>query len=243
MLRPQRTMANVRSRGQAAGPHEFRFPIRRPRCRWPFGRGQRDGIGFKPAGGAFGNSRLFGDDDYMSGAQALVKDRGIFGPAAHDFGAWGDRFEIAADASAQGSSGDDSETACFQVLRFQRDAASLLQLVERRGTRRLRHLHFYLQSCKIGTHRTKAMALELSDQRQHVHAYIDRLPADELSLFCGLLETMLSPHDNSRFRTHPIQTRAAFPHILPIDSATEPKILRVPNPPCHRTGASDSVIP
>ena len=64
--------------------------------------GQRDGIGFKPAGGAFGNSRLFGDDDYMSGAQALVKDRGIFGPAAHDFGAWGDRFEIAADASAQG---------------------------------------------------------------------------------------------------------------------------------------------
>src|ERR1035438_7671548 len=104
-------------------------------------------------------------------------------------------------------------------------------------------LHSYLHSGKMKMRRTNAVALDHSDDRQHVHAYIDRLPADELSLFCGLLETMLSPLDNSRFRTHPIQTRATFPHILPIDSATEPKILRVPNPPCRRTGASDSVIP
>jgi hypothetical protein len=43
--------------------------------------------------------------------------------------------------------------------------------------------------------RTNAMALEHSDQRQHAHAYIDRLPADQLSAVCGLLETMLSPLD------------------------------------------------
>src|SRR5258708_1615837 len=33
------------------------------------------------------------------------------------------------------------------------------------------------------------------EQRQHVHAYIDRLPGDQLSAVYGLLETMLSPLD------------------------------------------------
>jgi len=47
----------------------------------------------------------------------------------------------------------------------------------------------------MGMHRNDAMALEPSDQRQHVHAYIDRLPADQLSAVRGLLETMLSPLD------------------------------------------------
>ena len=42
---------------------------------------------------------------------------------------------------------------------------------------------------------TNAMALEHSDQRQHAHAFIDRLPAEQLSAVCGLLETMLSPLD------------------------------------------------
>jgi len=39
------------------------------------------------------------------------------------------------------------------------------------------------------------MAFENSDQRRHAHAFIDRLPADQLSAVCGLLETMLSPLD------------------------------------------------
>jgi hypothetical protein len=47
----------------------------------------------------------------------------------------------------------------------------------------------------MGIQRTSAMALESSAERQHVHAYIDRLPADQLSAVCGLLETMLSPLD------------------------------------------------
>jgi len=43
--------------------------------------------------------------------------------------------------------------------------------------------------------RTNAMALDHSDQRQHAHAFLDRLPDDQLSALCGLLETMLSPLD------------------------------------------------
>jgi hypothetical protein len=35
----------------------------------------------------------------------------------------------------------------------------------------------------------------VTEQRQHVHAYIDRLPGDQLSAVYGLLETMLSPLD------------------------------------------------
>jgi hypothetical protein len=36
---------------------------------------------------------------------------------------------------------------------------------------------------------------DISEQRQQVHAYIDRLPGDQLTAVCGLLETMLSPLD------------------------------------------------
>jgi hypothetical protein len=36
---------------------------------------------------------------------------------------------------------------------------------------------------------------DLIEQRQHVHAYIDRLPGDQLTAVCVLLETMLSPLD------------------------------------------------
>jgi hypothetical protein len=39
------------------------------------------------------------------------------------------------------------------------------------------------------------MALDHSDERQHAHAFLDRLPDDQLSAVCGLLETMLSPLD------------------------------------------------
>ena len=34
-----------------------------------------------------------------------------------------------------------------------------------------------------------------NEHRQHVHAYVDRLPGDQLLAVCGLLETMLSPLD------------------------------------------------
>ena len=39
------------------------------------------------------------------------------------------------------------------------------------------------------------MALDYSEERQHAHAFLDRLPDDQLSAVCGLLETMLSPLD------------------------------------------------
>jgi len=39
------------------------------------------------------------------------------------------------------------------------------------------------------------MALDHSDERQHAHAFLDRLSDDQLSAVCGLLETMLSPLD------------------------------------------------
>ncbi len=38
-------------------------------------------------------------------------------------------------------------------------------------------------------------AEDIAEQRQHVHAYIDRLPGDQLTAVRGLLETMLSPLD------------------------------------------------
>ena len=41
------------------------------------------------------------------------------------------------------------------------------------------------------------MALDLSQQRQHAHAFLDRLPADQLSAVRGLLESMLSPLDRA----------------------------------------------
>jgi len=42
---------------------------------------------------------------------------------------------------------------------------------------------------------TNAMALDHSDERRHAHAFLDRLPDDQVSAVCGLLETMLSPLD------------------------------------------------
>ncbi len=39
------------------------------------------------------------------------------------------------------------------------------------------------------------MALDHAHQCQHASAFLDRLPDDQLSAFCGLLETMLSPLD------------------------------------------------
>ena len=67
------------------------------------------------------------------------------------------------------------------------------------GFKGMRRAYCNLWNCeelgKMGIQRTSAMALESSAERQHVHAYIDRLPADQLSAVCGLLETMLSPLD------------------------------------------------
>ena len=40
-------------------------------------------------------------------------------------------------------------------------------------------------------------AENVAEQRQHVHAYVDRLPGDQLSALHGLLETMLSPLDRT----------------------------------------------
>ena len=37
------------------------------------------------------------------------------------------------------------------------------------------------------------MSLDLSQQRQQAHAYLDRLPPEQLSAVRGLLETMLDP--------------------------------------------------
>ncbi|HMD70802.1 MAG TPA: hypothetical protein VKF41_05630 [Bryobacteraceae bacterium] len=39
------------------------------------------------------------------------------------------------------------------------------------------------------------MPAEQAHQRQHAHAFLDRLPDDQVSAVCGLLETMLSPLD------------------------------------------------
>jgi hypothetical protein len=40
-------------------------------------------------------------------------------------------------------------------------------------------------------------AENVAEQRQHVHAYVDRLPGDQLSALHGRLETMLSPLDRT----------------------------------------------
>jgi len=39
------------------------------------------------------------------------------------------------------------------------------------------------------------MEPDLTQQRHHAHAFLDRLPADQLAAVCGLLESMLSPLD------------------------------------------------
>jgi hypothetical protein len=42
------------------------------------------------------------------------------------------------------------------------------------------------------------MESDNTEQRHHAHAFLDRLPADQLSAVCGLLESMLSPLDRNR---------------------------------------------
>jgi hypothetical protein len=54
------------------------------------------------------------------------------------------------------------------------------------------------------------MALDYSDQRQHAHAFIDRLPADQLSAVCVLLEAMLSPLDR-KLALAPIDDEPLWP--------------------------------
>ncbi len=39
------------------------------------------------------------------------------------------------------------------------------------------------------------MESHLAEQRNHAHAFLDRLPADQLVAVCVLLESMLSPLD------------------------------------------------
>ncbi len=39
------------------------------------------------------------------------------------------------------------------------------------------------------------MEPNLTQQRHHAHAFLDRLPAGQLAAVCGLLESMLSPLD------------------------------------------------
>ena len=43
--------------------------------------------------------------------------------------------------------------------------------------------------------KSKTMEPNLNRQREHAHAFLDRLPADQLSAVCGLLESMLTPLD------------------------------------------------
>jgi hypothetical protein len=38
---------------------------------------------------------------------------------------------------------------------------------------------------------------DITEQRQRVHAYVDRLPVDQLTAVRGLLETILSPLDRT----------------------------------------------
>lgn len=54
------------------------------------------------------------------------------------------------------------------------------------------------------------MPAEQAQQRQHAHAFLDRLPDDQLSAVCGLLETMLSPLDR-RLALAPIDDEPLTP--------------------------------
>ena len=39
------------------------------------------------------------------------------------------------------------------------------------------------------------MESDIAEQRKQAHAFLDRLPVDQLVAMCGLLESMLSPFD------------------------------------------------
>lgn len=47
----------------------------------------------------------------------------------------------------------------------------------------------------MGMRGVTTVPVEQAHQRQHAHAFLDRLPDDQVSAVCGLLETMLSPLD------------------------------------------------
>jgi hypothetical protein len=54
---------------------------------------------------------------------------------------------------------------------------------------------------------------DITEQRQHVHAYIDRLSGDQLTAVRGLLETMLSPLDR-KLALAPIDDEPVTPEDL-----------------------------
>jgi hypothetical protein len=54
---------------------------------------------------------------------------------------------------------------------------------------------------------------DITEQRQYVHAYIDRLPVDQLSAVRGLLETILSPLDR-RLALAPFDDEPVTPEDL-----------------------------
>src|ERR1700691_869515 len=54
---------------------------------------------------------------------------------------------------------------------------------------------------------------DITEQRHHVHAYIDRLPGDQLTAVRGLLETMLSPLDR-KLALAPIDDEPVTPEGL-----------------------------
>ena len=72
--------------------------------------------------------------------------------------------------------------------------------------------HSYLESGKLKTRRTNPMAFDRSDERQHAHAFLDRLPDDQLSAVCGLLEKMLSPLDR-KLALAPIDDEPVTPDV------------------------------
>jgi hypothetical protein len=57
------------------------------------------------------------------------------------------------------------------------------------------------------------MEPDLTEQRHHAHAFLDRLPADQLSAVCGLLGSMLSPLDR-KLALAPIDDEPLTPEDL-----------------------------
>jgi len=87
------------------------------------------------------------------------------------------------------------ELPVFKCFGFKGMAGACCSLWSAEESGGSRQLHFLLHSGKMRMRRTNAMALDHSDERRHAHAFLDRLPDDQLSAVCGLLETMLSPLD------------------------------------------------
>jgi hypothetical protein len=62
------------------------------------------------------------------------------------------------------------------------------------------------------------MALDFVQERQRAHAYLDRLPPEQLSAVHGLLETMLSPLDR-KLALAPIDDEPVTPDEAPANEA------------------------